>query len=50
MSRLDRRRNTLTEKILASLDHLEQAKLGSELESVQKALSAAEDHWLALAE
>jgi ATP-binding cassette subfamily F protein uup len=50
MSRLARRRNTLTEKILASNDHMEQARLGAELETVQKALSAAEDQWLALAD
>jgi len=50
MSRLARRRNTLTEKILATSDHVEQARLGADLETVQKALSAAEDQWLALAD
>lgn len=48
MSRLDRRQNTLTEKILATLDHAEQTKLGTELDRVQKALRTAEDQWLAL--
>jgi ATP-binding cassette subfamily F protein uup len=50
MSRLDRRRNSLTVKILASVDHTEQARLGAELEMVQKQLSAAEEHWLTLVE
>jgi ATP-binding cassette subfamily F protein uup len=50
MARLDRRRNSLTEKILASDDHREQAQLGDELETVRKALSAVEDRWLALSE
>jgi hypothetical protein len=50
MSRLDRRRNSLTVKILASGDHTEQARLGAELEAVQKKLSAAEEHWLTLIE
>jgi ATP-binding cassette subfamily F protein uup len=50
MSRLDRRRNSLTVKILASVDHTEQARLGAELETVQEQLSAAEEHWLTLVE
>ena len=50
MSRLDRRRNSLTVKILASVDHTEQAWLGAELEAVQKQLGAAEEHWLTLIE
>lgn len=50
MSRLDRRRTSLTEKILASADYTKQAHLGAELESVQQALSTAEDHWLTLFE
>jgi ATP-binding cassette subfamily F protein uup len=50
MSRLDRRRNSLNVKILATLDHLEQARLGAELETVQKELFAAEEYWLTLIE
>jgi ATP-binding cassette subfamily F protein uup len=50
MSRLGRRRETLTKKILESADHSEQTKLGSELADIQKALSVAEDHWLSLAD
>lgn len=50
MARLDRRRNTLTKKILASPDRAEQAQLGSELEGVQQALSTAEEYWLTLVE
>jgi len=48
MSRLERRRNTLTEKILASHEHKEQARLGGELADVQKALAVAEEYWLTL--
>jgi ATP-binding cassette subfamily F protein uup len=50
MSRLDRRRSTLNKRLLASVNHAEMAKLGAELELVQKELSAAEDYWLALIE
>src|ERR1019366_2103768 len=50
MSRLDRRRNTLAKKILASPDRAEQAQLGTELEGVQKALGTAEEYWLTLVE
>ena len=50
MTRLDRRRTTLTDKILSSDDHKSQAVLGAELESVQQALSVAEERWLALHE
>jgi ATP-binding cassette subfamily F protein uup len=50
MTRLDRRRNTLTKKILASPDRVEQAQLGTELEGVQQALSTAEEYWLTLVE
>ncbi|MGA2969617.1 MAG: ABC-F family ATP-binding cassette domain-containing protein [Acidimicrobiales bacterium] len=50
MSRLDRRRNSLNAKILASNDREEQSRLGSELESVQRELSVAEEYWLTLVE
>ena len=48
MSRLERRRKTLTDKILASHEHMEQARLGTELADVQKALGLAEEYWLTL--
>jgi ATP-binding cassette subfamily F protein uup len=48
MSRLEHRRNTLTEKILASSEHTEQTRLGTELADVQKALGVAEEYWLTL--
>lgn len=50
MTRLERRRVTLSEKIAASSDYLEQAKWGAELAQVLKDLAAAEEHWLALAD
>lgn len=50
MVRLDRKRTTLTDKILASNDHKSQAAFGTELESVQQALNVAEERWLALHE
>jgi hypothetical protein len=48
VSRLERRRSSITTKLLSSVDHEEQARLGIELETVQKALNSAEDLWLAL--
>ena len=48
MARLARRRETLTEKILATTDHVELTRLGNELDAVQKELGVAEDHWLML--
>jgi ATP-binding cassette subfamily F protein uup len=48
MTRLERRRTTLTQKILASNDHAEQARLGSDLAQILKELNAAEERWLAL--
>jgi ATP-binding cassette subfamily F protein uup len=48
MASLGRRRATLMEKILASSDHVEQARLGGELATVQKALDGAEEKWLSL--
>ena len=50
ISRLERRRATLGDKIAASSDYLEQAKLGGELEKVLLDLAAAEEHWLSLAD
>ena len=50
MTRLERRRATLTERILASSDHVEQSKLGAQLELVRQELSQAEEVWLALIE
>jgi ATP-binding cassette subfamily F protein uup len=48
MTRLERRRKTLTDKILASREHKEQTRLGAELADVQKALGVAEEYWLTL--
>ncbi len=50
MTRLDRRRNSLNAKILASSDREEQARLGSELENVRRELAVAEEYWLTLIE
>jgi hypothetical protein len=50
MTRLERRRTAITQKLLASTDHAEQAKLGSDLAQLLKELSAAEERWLALVE
>ena len=49
MTRLERRRGTLSEKLAKSTDYTEQARLGGELELVLKELQAAEEHWLSLA-
>ena len=48
MTRLERRRATITEKIGASDDYQEQARLGAELEGVLKDLALAEELWLGL--
>ncbi|HEV3267252.1 MAG TPA: ABC-F family ATP-binding cassette domain-containing protein [Acidimicrobiales bacterium] len=48
MARLERRRKTITEKILATDDHTEQTRLGIELAVVQKSLDLAEEYWLTL--
>jgi ATP-binding cassette subfamily F protein uup len=48
MTRLERRRTALTQKILASTDHAEQARLGTELAQLLDELNAAEERWLAL--
>lgn len=50
MARLERRKSTLTDKLLATSDHTLQTKLGAELSDVQTALAAAEDLWLSLHE
>ena len=50
MTRLERRRSVITQKILASNDHAEQARLGSELAQLMTELDAAEERWLALVE
>ncbi len=50
MARLERRKATLTKKLLASTEHTDQSRLGAELNGVQSALSAAEEHWLSLIE
>jgi hypothetical protein len=38
----------LTKKLLETTEHAQQTKLGVELADVQKALHAAEEHWLSL--
>jgi len=50
MMRLERRRSSLTEKIVASVDHAEQSKLGSELVDLLSDLNQAEERWLGLVE
>jgi ABC transport system ATP-binding/permease protein len=50
MARLERRRTVITQKILASNDHAEQARLGSDLAELSTELNAAEERWLALVE
>jgi ATP-binding cassette subfamily F protein uup len=48
VSRLERRKVTLTKKLLETTDHAQQTKLGVELADVQTALHTAEEHWLSL--
>lgn len=50
MTRLERRRATLGDKIAQSRDYHEQARLGAQLEQVLRDLAAAEEHWLSLAD
>jgi ATP-binding cassette subfamily F protein uup len=50
MARLERRRSTITKKILASTDHAEQTQLGTELAVVLHDLNAAEENWLLLSD
>ncbi len=46
MTRLERQRRSLGDKIFASGDYRQQALLAKELDGVQLALSAAEEKWL----
>ena len=48
MSRLERRKTALTERLLACADREEQTRLGVQLASVQHDLHVAEEAWLAL--
>jgi ABC transport system ATP-binding/permease protein len=48
MARLERRKATLTEQLLATTKQADQSRLGAQLNDVQRALSAAEEHWLSL--
>jgi ABC transport system ATP-binding/permease protein len=50
MARLERRRSTLSDKMAASSDYVEQARWATELQQVLTELAAAEEHWLSLAE
>lgn len=50
MARLERRKTSLTTKIVSSDDHAEQTKLGVELAVILGELSTAEEHWLSLIE
>jgi ATP-binding cassette subfamily F protein uup len=50
MNRLERRRVTLSDKLTKSSNHVEQARLGADLEQVLKDLHDAEEHWLSLAD
>jgi ATP-binding cassette subfamily F protein uup len=50
IARLERRRSVITKKIVASPDHAEQSKLGSELADLLNELNAAEERWLDLVE
>jgi ATP-binding cassette subfamily F protein uup len=50
MARLERRKRSLNDKILAADDHQQQASLSIELRQVGLALSAAEEKWLLLQE
>jgi ABC transport system ATP-binding/permease protein len=50
MARLERRKTTLTEKLVKSSDREEQTRWGAELATVQKELALAEEHWLTLAQ
>jgi ATP-binding cassette subfamily F protein uup len=50
MARLDRKRTSLNKKLVDSVDHTEQVRLGTELDVIQKELTAAEEYWLTLIE
>jgi hypothetical protein len=48
VSRLERKKVTLTKKLLEAADHTEQTRLGGELAGVQRELTEAEEKWLTL--
>jgi hypothetical protein len=48
VTRLERRKVSLTQKLLTTTNHTEQTRLGSELADVQRSLQVAEEHWLNL--
>lgn len=50
MSRLERKKSNLTEKLLASSDHEKQTRVGEDLASTQRELNAAEERWLTLSQ
>ncbi|MGH3733860.1 MAG: ABC-F family ATP-binding cassette domain-containing protein [Acidimicrobiales bacterium] len=50
VTRLERRKVTLTRTLLESADHNEQTRLGDELAAVQRELHDAEERWLSLLE
>jgi ABC transport system ATP-binding/permease protein len=50
LSRLGRQRDRLNDALHSATDHLELARLGTELADVQDSLTTAEERWLALAE
>jgi ATP-binding cassette subfamily F protein uup len=50
LGRRQRRRDQLSEALGSAADHVEMARLGSELAEAQADLDAAEEHWLELAE
>jgi ATP-binding cassette subfamily F protein uup len=50
LARLQRRRDRLSQELGAAVDHLELARLGTELAGAQGELDRAEERWLALAE
>ncbi len=50
MTSLERRRRTLNERVLGATDHVEQTRLGRELDDVTRQLRDAEEIWLSLLE
>ena len=48
ISHPDAGKTTLTEKLLAATDRLEQTRLGAELDLVRAELEVAEERWLTL--
>ncbi len=48
VTRLERRKVTLSKKLLDTTDHTEQTRLGGELAEVQESLQHAEELWLSL--